>query len=96
MIEKVNLPEKYLGKYEVDDEGFIRFGDIVSGLMGRQTQYVSRLIDGTDSEYPNFGELLRFKKVFMNGKGTGNYHDYMIHKDDIDEFIKRARKYYGS
>ncbi len=93
-MEKFNQPEKYLGKYEVDNEGFVSLGDISRGLIGRQCQYVSRLIDGLDSEYPNLGDSLRFKNVFRDGKGTGNYHDYKIHKDDIEEFVKRAKEYY--
>lgn len=94
-MENLNQSEKYLGKYEIDNEGFVKLGDISRALFGRQTQYVSRLIDGTDSEYPNLGESLRFKNVFKDGKGTGNYHDYKIHKDDIDEFVRKVKEYYG-
>lgn len=93
-MEKINPSEKYFGKYEIDNDGFVRLGDIARGLLRRQTQYVSRFIDNTDSEYPNLGESLRLKNVFREGKGTGNYHDYMIHKDDIDTFVKRVKEYY--
>lgn len=89
-IEKRAMREKY----KADEEGFVELGDIAHGELNRQTQYVSRLIDKLDSEYPNLGESLRFKNVFREGKGTGDYHSYMIHKDDIEEFVKRAKEYY--
>src|SRR3989338_5286644 len=90
-------PEKYLCKYEIDNEGFVKLGDVTRGLLGRQTQYISRFIDNTDSEYPNFVNSLKFKNVFKEGqeKGSGNYYDYKIHKDSIEEFVKRVKNYYG-
>ncbi len=95
-MEDINQPEKYLGKYEIDSKGFVKLGDIAHGLLGRQAQYVSRLIDGLDPDYPNIGQSLRFKDVFgEDGKGTGDYHDYKIHKDSVEEFVKRAKEYYG-
>jgi len=94
-MEELNKSEKYLGKYEIDKEGFVKLGDIARGLLGRQTQYISRFIDKTDLEYPNLGDSLRFKNVFKEDKGTGSYHDYMIYKDDIEEFIKRVKVFYG-
>lgn len=94
-MEKFNQQEKYLGKYEIDSEGYVCFADIARELLGKQTQYASRLIDGLfPDDYPNLGEGLRFKNVFREGRGTGNYFDYMIYKDDIDEFTKRAKDYY--
>lgn len=93
-MEGIQLPEKYLGKYEVDKDGFIKLSDISRGLLGRQTQYISRLIDGTDPEYPNLGESLKLSNVFKEGKGTGNYYDYKIHKDDVEELVKRIKEYY--
>ena len=65
-MEEFPKQERYLGKYEIDNEGFVRFGDIARGLLGRQAQYVSRLIDGTDPEYPNLGESIRFKNFFRD------------------------------
>lgn len=80
-----------------DAEGFVKIGDLSRRLLGgRQTQYISRLIDRLDSEYEFLGEGLNFKNVFdKNGTGTGSYHDYMLHKDDIEEFVKRVKDYYG-
>ena len=93
-MEGIQLSEKYLGKYEVDKDGFVKLSDIARGLLGRQTQYISRLIDGTDPEYPNLGESFKFSNVFREGKGTGNYYDYKIHKDDVQELVKRIKEYY--
>lgn len=92
-----NNPEKYLGKYEVDSEGYVYLGDIARGLLGMQAQYASRYLDGALPElgYPNFGESLKLKDVFKNGKPSGNYHDYKIHKDDIETFIQRVKKHIG-
>jgi hypothetical protein len=71
--------------------------DISRGLLnGRQVQYVSRFIDNTDpNNYPNLGNGLVFKNIFKDEKVTGSYHDYKIYKDDIGEFIKRVKEYYG-
>ena len=79
----------------MDEEGFVKLGDIARGELKRQTQYISRFIDNTDPEYPNLGESLKFKNVFREEKGTGNYYDYKIHKDNIEEFVRRVKEYYG-
>ena len=61
---------------------YIEFGDIARGQCGGQCQYVSRTVDGRHG-YPNLGEGLRFQ-------GTpSDYHRLMIHKDDVDEFVRR-------
>ncbi len=80
-----------------DMEGFVKMSDIARKLLGgRQTQYISRFVDGLDADYENLGEGLKLKNVFdKEGKGTGSYHDYMLHKDDVDEFVKRVKSYYG-
>lgn len=93
-MEGFSTSEKYLGKYEIDKDGFVKLGDIARGEIGRQAQYVSRLIDGLLEEYPNLGEGLRFSNVYRNEKATGDYHNYKIHKDSIEEFVKRAKEYY--
>ena len=87
--DKENLP--------CDAEGFVKISDIARKFLGgRQTQYISRFIDGLDADYENFGEGLNLKNVFdKEGKGTGSYYDYMLHKDDVNEFVKRVKNYYG-
>lgn len=79
------------------NKNITKVGDISKRLLGgRQTQYISRFIDKLDPEYDFLGEDLHFKNVFSKeGKGTGSYHDYMVHKDDIDELVKRVKDYYG-
>ena len=87
--------EKYLGKYEIDKEGFVHLGDIARGLLGGQAQYISRFLDGCDPDHsPNLSDSLRVKDVFRDGKPTGNYHDYKIHKDDVEEFVRRVKEFY--
>jgi hypothetical protein len=71
----------------VDDEGFVNFGEIAHQIFGQQTQSASRYIDGVIPGWPNLGEDLRFKG------STENYHFVRIHKDDIEEFIRRKRDY---
>lgn len=95
-MENVSFSEKYLGKYDIDKEGFVLLGDIALGIIGRQVQYVSRFIEGIDSEYPNLGQSLRLKNVFgVNGKVTGNNYEYRIYKDDIKDFVKAVKEFYG-
>lgn len=80
-----------------DEEGFVKLADIAYRLLGgRDTEYIGRLIDRLDTEYEFLGENLHFKNVFSDeGEGTGSYHDYMIHKDDTEELVKRIKDYYG-
>lgn len=73
--------------FEADENGFVDFGKVSRQLLGKQTQYGSRYIDGAFGEYPKLGEGLRVKG------NSDNYHNIKIHKDDIDEFVKRYREY---
>jgi len=52
-----------------------------------QVQYSSRYLNGL-ADSPNLGEGLRVKNP-----DPGNYHAFMIHKDDIVEFVRRYRDY---
>ena len=70
-----------------DEEGFVNFGEIAHGIFNQQSQYASRYIDGAIPGWPNLGEGLRFKG------STEDYHFVRIHKDDIEEFIRRKRDY---
>lgn len=94
-MEKFTPPEKYLGKFEIDSEGFVLLGDIARGLLGRQAQYISSFADGLDGDTPNLSEGLNFKNMLntRTGEATGNFHEYRIHKDDIEEFVKRVTEY---
>ena len=67
-----------------DMKDFVKLG-IVSRLLDRQTQYVSRYIDGSFGN-PNLGGGLRFIVC------TENYHETLIHRDDVDEFVRRIKE----
>ena len=74
-------------RLQFDAEGFVRFGDVARGLLSQQAQYASRYIDGTVEGYPNLGDGLEFKG------DPSNYHDVKIHKDSVEEFVRRVREY---
>lgn len=65
---------------------FVSFGVMARELCGHQAQYVSRCIDGRHG-LPNLGEGLRFL-----GRPE-DYHDVKIHRDDVDEFVRRYKAY---
>ncbi len=77
-----NLSEKY----NSDENGFVDFGEISRGELQKQSQYGSRYVDGFRGEYPNLGEGLRFEG------GLDDYHSLKIHKDDIEEFVRRFKE----
>jgi len=78
--------KKIIAKFS-DDNGFVNFGEIAHGIFDQQTQYASRYIDGVIPGYPNLGEGLRFKG------DPSDYHFVKIHKDDIEEFVRRRKDY---
>lgn len=67
------------------DEEYTYFGDVARSL-GSQAQYCSRYLNG-QGDYPNLGRGLRIRGT------VANYHALEIHKDDVDEFIKRYNEY---
>jgi len=73
--------------FKSDKDGFVNFGDVSRELLGKQCQYGSRYVDGAFGEYPKLGEGLR-----ITGN-SDNYHEIRIHKDDIDEFVRRYNAY---
>jgi len=74
--------------YEMLSE-YTKFGTVSHDKrIGRQSQYVSRFVDGR-LDNPNLGEGLRF-----NGS-PDDYHSLEIHKDDVEEFIKRVVNHYA-
>lgn len=76
-----------MGKYEIDEDGYVEFGDIALSEMEMQSQYASRYTDGTMKGYPNLGEGLRFKG------SVSDYHFMKIHNEDIEEFLRRFKEY---
>lgn len=69
---------------EFNDGGYTHFGDIARERLSQQCQYASRYVTGRHDEYPNLGEGLRFQNL-----DDSNYHAIMIHRDDVEEFVKR-------
>lgn len=82
---KSNNERKLSEKYKSDERGFVSFGDISRGELNKQSQYGSRYVNGFQGEYPNLGEGLRFEG------DPDDYHSLKIHKDDIEEFVRRFR-----
>jgi hypothetical protein len=62
---------------------FVNFGDLAREQLGEQAQYASRYIDGRIPGYPNLGHGLRFEG------DPADYHDVRIHRDDVEEFVRR-------
>ncbi|MDD5589998.1 MAG: hypothetical protein PHQ47_02390 [Candidatus Portnoybacteria bacterium] len=74
--------------FEADEDGFVNFGDVSRRLLGKQAQYGSRYInDAFKSEYPQLGEGLRIKG------NPDDYHSIRIHKDDVEEFVRRYNEF---
>lgn len=69
------------------DDSFVSFGDVSHGRLGQQSQYASRYIDGVLEGWPCLGYGLRFCG------STNMYHNLKIHKDDVDEFVRRVEQY---
>ena len=86
-MEELPKSELLFGKYKVDKDGYVEFGDVVRGELGMQSQYASRYISGLDR--PRLAEDLRVKG------DPSNYHFLKIHKDDASEFIKRVKQERG-
>ncbi len=85
----LSIREKYLSK--VDKGGFVYVGDFSTQELKRQSKSVASLLDGEEGTEPdiNLGNGIRFKG------SSGNYSDMKVHVDDLEEFIKRVRNYYG-
>ena len=71
----------------MNDKDFVNFGDMCRSRLNQQCQYGSRYVDGRLSGYPNLGKGLRFKG------DPSEYHFLKIHKDDVEEFVKRVEQY---
>lgn len=66
-----------------ENPNFVDFGRIARGDLGQQCQYASRYINGNHG-YPCLGYGLRFIG------NDSNYHSWQIHKDDVEEFVRRV------
>lgn len=70
-----------------DDDDYISFGDVSRNRMDIQCQYGSQYIDGSCGRV-NLGEGLRFKNI-----DSHSYHNIKIHKDDVEEFVRRYKNH---
>lgn len=73
----------------MEDE-YVDFGDVSRGRLGLQCQYGSRYINGDIEGWPNLSKGLRFKG------NDHNYHSFKIHRDDVEEFVRRHTEYIKS
>jgi len=68
-----------------NEDNYVNFGDVCRGQLGIQCQYGMYYLEGLGG-YPNLSEGIRIK-------GDINWwHELKIHKDDVDEFVRRVRK----
>lgn len=76
-----------INNFSCDDNWYVKFSLVAHELLWQQTQYASRYADDIDEDYPNFWTWLRFIK------DCTEYHDMMIHKDDILIFAIKVLEY---
>lgn len=88
-MESIKQPFEQKPTFEADKDGFVKFGDVSRRLLGKQAQYGSRYVDGAFGEYPKLGDGLRVKG------SSDDYHNLLIHKDDIDEFVNRYNTHFS-
>jgi subtilisin family serine protease len=82
--------QRALNSLSVPDDapdGFVLVGDVSRDFLNMQSQYGVRYLD--EGTYPEsfFGEGLR---VIPDETGD---HDWLIHFDDVIEFVARIRQY---
>ncbi len=70
-------------------QGFVSFGD-AARKVGIQSQYASRYVAG-DSDHANCGSDPALGRVLRFVGDPGDYHDLLIHADDVDEFVTRVK-----
>lgn len=61
---------------------YVRFGDVAIGRCKQQCQYAVRYLAGVHGS-PDLGSDLRWIG------DTGDYHDVVIHKGDVEKFVAR-------
>lgn len=79
------LPEsenKFLGKYEIDEDGYVDLKDIALGELGMSTKSVANFVRG-------MGETTLDGGLKIKHGDPDEYYNLRIHKDDAAEFAKR-------
>ena len=75
-------------------KNYVAFGDVSRNRLGKQCQYSSRLVDGQfRNEYPDLASDPKYGAPLRIVGELGDYHDYRIHKDDVEELVKRFKDY---
>lgn len=80
------MPFEQKPTFEADKDGFVDFGEISRNLLNKQSQYGGDFVFGVRG-CPNLTEGLR-----VVGEKT-HYEGIKIHKDDINEFVKRYQDF---
>lgn len=74
--------EAFLAEHTAD---FVSFGDVARELLNMQAQYASYFLRGSGN-FPRIADDLRIEG------DAGNYHSLEIHRDDVAEFVNRAKR----
>jgi len=72
-----------------DLRDYVSFGD-AARKIGIQSQYASRYVRG-DDDHANCGSDPALGRVLRFGGDPADYHDLLIHEDDVDEFVTRVK-----
>jgi len=64
-----------------EDPNFVSFGDVSRKQLGMQCQYGRHLL-----KEPGVGDGIRWQGRFED------YHGLTIHRDDVEEFVRRRAK----
>ena len=73
--------------FDLGQDGYVGIDGIARVLMGKQTQYAVRYLDGAIEGYPNLGRNIRFTGDFRNEHSIG------IHPKDVSTFVHRYWAY---
>lgn len=63
---------------------FLSFGDVARELLNMQAQYASYFLRGAGN-FPRIADDLRIRG------NPADYHSVQIHRDDVAEFVARAK-----
>ena len=78
----------------MSQDEFVSFGDVCRSRLQMQCQYGSSYVDPGEFRRGGayLGRGLRIMGLGSNGE-VNNYHDLRIHRDDVDEFVRRVAAY---
>lgn len=76
-----NVVRRYSNKSKNQGEDYIPFGPVARGKLNNQAQYARHWLRD-----PEVNEGIRWRGDFSN------YHTLEIHKDDVDDLVKRVKE----